>query len=76
MCTVHKGNFNNNIQVHESGEDASSAFSNLMCKNYKLHCYNTYRQYAELNYLKKHLPENNVILSINFSRNYDNKQLQ
>ena len=69
-----EGNFNKKIQVHESGENAASAFSDLMCKNYKLHCYNTYRQYAVLNYLKKHL-ENNVILSIDFSRNYDNKQL-
>ena len=48
----HEGNSNKKIQVHESGEDAASAFSDLMCKSY-----NTYRQYAELNYLKKHLHE-------------------
>ena len=39
------------------------------------HCYNIYRQYSELKFMKKNLKENEVILSVDFSRNYENKQV-
>ena len=42
----------------------------------KTHAYNIYRQYSELKHLKKNLGKKDVILSVDFSRNYENKQLR
>ena len=39
-----------------------------------MNIYNIFRQYSELKYLKQNLESNEVILSIDFSRNYNNKQ--
>ena len=36
--------------------------------------YNIYRQCSELKYLKENLGENKAILSVDFSKNYENKQ--
>ena len=38
------------------------------------HIYNIYRQYSELKYLKSILTADEVTVSIDFSRNYENKQ--
>ena len=40
----------------------------------QMHKYNIYRQYSELKFLKKKLKANEVILSLDFWKNYDNKQ--
>ena len=37
--------------------------------------YNIYKQFSELKYLKKNLKSDEIILSVDFSRNYENKQL-
>ena len=39
-----------------------------------MHICNIFRQYSELKYLKQNLKSNEVILSVDFSRNYNNKQ--
>ena len=36
--------------------------------------YSTFRQYSTLKYFKQNLKSNEVILSVDFSRNYNNKQ--
>ena len=41
---------------------------------YLVHVYNIYRQFAELKHLKDNLKENQAIVTVEFSRNYDNKQ--
>lgn len=38
------------------------------------HKYNIYRQFSELKFLKRNLKKEEVILSVDFSKNYDNKQ--
>ena len=45
----------------------------MTTKKFKLHVYNTFCQYVELKHLKKNLGEE-LILSVDFSHNYKNKQ--
>ena len=45
----------------------------MTTKKFKLHVYNIFHQYAELKHLKKNLGEE-LILSVDFSGNYKNKQ--
>ena len=40
-----------------------------------LHVYNIYRQFKELKYLKRNLKSDEIILSVDFPHNYENKQL-
>ena len=39
-----------------------------------MYIYNIFRQYSELKYLKQNVKSNEVILSVDFSQNYNNKQ--
>ena len=58
-----------------SGEEAASKLVELISgEKLRLPRYNTSRQYAELKWLKSNLKIDEVILSIDFSKNYDNKQ--
>ena len=58
-----------------SGEEAASKLVELISgEKLRLHHCNIYRQYAELKWLKSSLKIVEVILSIGFSKNYDNKQ--
>ena len=52
----------------------ADSFDEMTTKKFKLHVYNIFRQYSELKHLKKTLGEEEVILSVDFSRNYKNKQ--
>ena len=45
-----------------------------MLKILKLHTYNIFRQYSELKYLKQNLKSNGVILSVDFSCNYNKRK--
>ena len=57
-----------------SGEEAASKLVELISgEKLPLHRYSTYRQYAELNWLKSNLKIDEMILSVDFSKNYDNK---
>ena len=59
-----------------SGEDVAERLeTGIIGSRMKTQAYNIYRQYSELKHLKKILGKKNVILSVDFSRNYDNKQL-
>ena len=59
-----------------SGEDFAQMFKESVSgSQMKTHAYNIYRQYSELKHLKKNLGKKDVILSVDFSRNYENKQL-
>ena len=46
----------------------------ILTKSFKTHVYNIKRQYSELKYLKANLEEDEITLSVDFSKNYDNKQ--
>ena len=39
-----------------------------------MHLHNMKRQYSELKHLKANLKEDDIILSVDFSKNYDSKQ--
>ena len=59
-----------------SGEDfAERLETGIIGSRMKTHAYNIYQQYSELK-LERDPWKKNVILSVDFSRNYDNKQLQ
>ena len=58
-----------------SEEEAASKLVELISgEKLHLHHYNIYHQYAELKWLKSNLKIDEVILSVDFSKNYDNKQ--
>lgn len=71
---MKKGNYVQKIEILQSGEDVAEEFLALTGSIIKLHIYNIFRQYSELKHLKKNLGPDEVILSVDFSRNYDNKQ--
>ena len=75
--SMKKGNCSKNVQkikVLQSGEDVADKFLALTGSIIKLHVYNIFRQYSELKHLKKNLGLDKIILSVDFSHNYDNKQ--
>ena len=71
---MKKGNYVQKIEILRSGEDVAEEFLALTGSIIKLHIYSIFRQYSELKHLKKNLGLDEVILSVDFSRNYDNKQ--
>ena len=71
---MKKGDYVQKIEILQYGEDVAEEFLALTGSIIKLHIYNTFRQYSELKHLKKNLGPDEVILSVDFSRNYDNKQ--
>ena len=71
---VRKGSLYKKIQITDQGINICESLRFIISKNFKIHIYNIYRQYSELKYLKSNLEENEVILSVDFSRNYENKQ--
>ena len=62
------------MEMIDSVSDIAMQLQDLLNKNLKLHICNIFRQYSELKYLKQNLKINEVILSVDFSRNYNNKQ--
>ena len=58
----------------ESGVAVADQFDEIATKHFKLHVYNIFWQHSELKFLKRNLTDNDVIFSVDFSRNYDNKQ--
>ena len=58
-----------------TGEEAAILLVDLVDRNkMKMHKYNIYCQFSELKCVKKNLKEDKVILSTDFSKNYENKQ--
>ena len=67
--SVHK------IQDEVTGEEAAILLADLVDGNkMKMHKYNIYRQLSELKCLKMSLKEDEVILSVDFSKDYENRQ--
>ena len=58
-----------------TGLEAVDVFTNFSGKQFKVHMYNVCRQFSKLKFLKNNLKPNEIILSVDFSRNYENKQL-
>ena len=71
---VRKNNFYQKVEFTESGTVVSETLDEIITKTFKLHVYNIFQQFSELKYLKKSLKNNEVILSVDFSYNYENKQ--
>ena len=61
-------------EVAESGDDVILLLKEIITKSFKMHVYNIKHQYSELKHLKANLNDNEIILSADFSKNYDNKQ--
>ena len=61
------------VEFSDAGSIIAEQFEEI-CRKIKIHIYHIFRQYSELKYLKKNLCNNEVILSVDFSKNYSNKQ--
>ena len=61
-------------EVVDSGDDVIGMLKEILTKSFKMHVYNIKPQYSELKHLKANLKEDEIILSVDFLKNYDNKQ--
>ena len=59
----------------DTGAETATHFKELSNFHFRLHMYNIYRRFSELKYLKRNLKSDEIIWSVDFSRNYENKQL-
>ena len=56
------------VQKVGSGEYVVELLNEIVFgEKFYRHCYNIYRQFSELKFMKKNLKENEVILSVDFS---------
>ena len=61
-------------EVVDSGDDVIGMLKEILTKSFKMHVYNIKCQSSELKHLKANLKEDEIISSVDFSKNYDNKQ--
>lgn len=73
---VRKDNFYQKVEFTESGTVVAEILDKITSKTFQLDAYNIFRQFSELKYLKKSLKNDEVMLFVDFSRNYENKQTQ
>ena len=71
---VHREKHYQKDEVVDSGDDVIVMLKEILTKSSKMHVYNVNHQYSELKHLKANLKEDEIILSVDFSKNYDNKQ--
>ena len=71
---VWRNNIYEKVILCESVVAVADQFDEIATKHFKLHVYNIFWQHSELKFLKRNLTDNDVIFSVDFSRNYDNKQ--
>ena len=71
---VHREQHYQKNEVVDSGDDVITVLKEILTKSFKMHVYNISRQYSELKHLKANLKEDEIILSVDFLKNYDNKQ--
>ena len=64
---------NKKVKLTDSGESIVELFQDMVGSPLKLHIYDFFRQHSKLKYLKSQLWEE-VICSVDFSKNYENKQ--
>ena len=60
-------------EVVDSGDDVIVMLKEILTKSFKMHVYNIKRQYSDLKHVKANLKEAEILLSVDFSKNYDNK---
>ena len=53
--------------------DVIGMLKEILTKSFKMHVYNIKCQSSELKHHKANLKEGEIILSVDFSKNYDNK---
>ena len=64
------------MELTDSGESVAELLQNTVGSPLKLHIYNFFRQHSELKYLKSQLGKEEVICSVDFSKNYENKNMK
>ena len=62
------------MELTDSGENVAELLQDMVGSPLKLHIYNFFCQHSELKYLKSQLGKEEVICSVDFSKNYENKQ--
>ena len=68
---------NRKVQEEATGEEAAMLLSEMVDgSKMRMYIYNISRQFLELKWLKAYLKEDEVILSVYFSKNYENKLLR
>ena len=65
---------NKKVELTDTGENIVELLQDMVQSPLELHIYNFFCQYSEFKYLKSQLREEEVISSIDFSKNYENKQ--
>ena len=58
-------------EIVDSGDDVIIMLKEILTKSFKMHVYNIKRQYSKLKHLKANLKEDEIILSVDFSKNYN-----
>ena len=61
-------------EVVDSRDDVIVMLKEILTKSFKMHLSSIKHQYSELKHLKANLKEDEIILSVDFSKNCDNKQ--
>ena len=64
---------NKKVELSDSGENIAELLQYMIPSSLKLHIYNFFRQHSELKYLKSQLGEEEVICTVDFSKNCENK---
>ena len=62
------------IETVESGQHVVALLKKVNKKGYLVHVYNIFRQFRELKTLKENIEQDEAIVTVDFARNYDNKQ--
>ena len=71
---VHREKYQKD-EVVDSGDDVIVMLKGILTKSFKVHVYNIKRQYSELKYLKANLKEDEIKLSVDFSKNYNQQHI-
>ena len=66
---VQRNNIYEKAILCESGVAVADQFDEIAIKHFQLHVYNIFRQYSELKFFKNNLTDNDIIFSVDFSRN-------
>ena len=64
---------NKNVELTDRGENIAELLQDMVRSSLKSHIYNLFRQHSELKCLKSQFKEEEVICSVDFSKNYGNK---
>ena len=62
------------VNIIDTGLEFADVFVEIYKSDYKLYVYNIRFQHSGLKYTKQNLKENEVIFSVDFSKNYEKKK--